>query len=250
MKLVWFLFSILFSTVAGAEASFKISSSGTAFVCNASNSVRPSEEIPSGNITSTLTYTDLTQAENSQLRVRSGGYIYTATNTQIFSSTQQWLAQITDLNFSLSTEQMGAAYTVHVCYLGPVENKDKGKDQTEAIYSVVSSIYNTINEYTLAAQLYYRVSMKCDLRKDGTYKNARNDTTVAPESGIMEVDITYVSNWAPFDGSLRELSWNINPTKTEVPRFCEFQFQFKEGSTDLRPANLKFGDFNLGLDIE
>lgn len=66
----------------------------------------------------------------------------------------------------------------------------------------------------------------------------------------MEVDFSYTSNWAPFDGSYRETSMPLNDNRPkEVPRFCEIIFQFRENSASTRPYEMLYTDVHLGVDI-
>lgn len=129
----------------------------------------------------------------------------------------------------------------------------KGKDSkivdlSEKIYTAASSLASSNSEYPNLSNLQYRLTTKCDLRKTGSYTRARTTSELTP-GGIMEVDFAYSTSWAPVSGGFKESSITLNSTKSSVPRFCEFVYEFKETSQVERPNYIHDTDINLGLDI-
>ncbi len=237
--------STAFAQQAGVTA---VSTSENIYACNLSLNAVPSEN-QIGKIVGAIIYQDLTVSANSINRVRSGGYVLSEATSAIFDSSAQWNAAFNSLKLSFSTEQMGVGYNVHVCYVGPTENKVGRNDTSEKVYSVANSVYHSMSEYAKYAQLYYRTITRCDLRGMGSQSSARTSNQRRP-SGTMEVDYSYTSNWAAFDGSYKESTLFLNSNRPkQVPRFCEVVFQFKEANTDLRPNDLKYTEVNLGVDV-
>lgn len=243
------LLLVIGSSAFAQQASVAtVTTSEDIYVCNLTLNAVPTDNTI-GKIMGALVYQDLTVAANSLNRTRQGGYVLSEASPAVFDSSVQWNAAFNSLNLSFSTEQMGVGYNVHVCYVGPIEKKVGRVDQSERIYSAANSVYHSIPEYAKFAQLYYRTITRCDLRGMGSQAGARPSNQRRP-NGTMEVDMTYASNWAAFDGSYKETGVVINNNRPKnVPRFCEIIFQFKEGNTDLRPNDLKFTEVNLGVDI-
>lgn len=246
LSLLWiFSGSLAMAQQAGINA---VSTSEDIYACNLSLNAVPTEN-PIGKIMGSLIWEDLTVSESSISRTRSGGYVLSDDVAAIFDSSAQWNAALTNLKLSFSTEQMGVGYNVHVCYVGPTKKEVGRNDQSEKTYDIVSSVYHSLPDYAKFAQLYYRTITRCDLRGMGSQSASRPNNQTRP-SGTMEVDYSYTSNWAAFDGSYKETTVIVNANRPKnVPRFCEIVFQFKEGSTDLRPNDLKYTEVNLGVDI-
>ncbi|KHD90046.1 MAG: hypothetical protein OM95_00560 [Bdellovibrio sp. ArHS] len=237
--------SSVFAQQAGVNAA---STSEDIYACNLSLNAVPTDN-PVGKIMGSLIWEDLTVSENSINRTRSGGYVLSDETSAIFDSSGQWNAAINNLKLSFSTEQMGVGYNVHVCYVGPTEKKNGRNDQSEQVYTIANSVYHSLQDYAKFAQLYYRTITRCDLRGLGSQSSARPKNQRRP-SGEMEVDYTYASNWAAFDGSYKETIAVLNSNRPKnTPRFCEVIFQFKEGSTEARPNDLKYTEVNLGVDV-
>lgn len=241
---------MLFSAVARASdvAINSVATSDDIYACNLSLNAVPSAETP-GSILGALTYENLAAANNSPGRIQTGGYALTLNSPALFSTSSQWLTRFNSLSLAFSTETMGVGYNLHVCLRGPLKsNSGQGRDKSEKIYSLAASVFHSSGVYANTAKLYYRVLIQCDLRDVGNRRNARGNNELSP-NGSMEIDYSYLTNWAAFNGSLRVTEVEINKRTQQVPRFCEVVFQFKEASTDLRPNQQQATEFNLGVDL-
>lgn len=241
------LFALLFITSISqaSQVGFNSTNSDDLYVCNVSLTTAPTEN-SIGKIMGSLTYEDLTKNATSPWRVVSGGFSLSESSLSPFDDQAQWSAKITDLKLAFTTEQMGVGYKVHVCYLGPVANKKGKNDLTEKEYSVIASVYHSMTNYAKMANLYYRITTACDLRN--RQSDARKANETSPSSELT--DYYYVTNWAPFDGTLKETSLVLNSrSPQQVPRFCEITYEFKEASADLRPNELYMTEVNLSVDV-
>lgn len=126
--------------------------------------------------------------------------------------------------------------------------KSKKVDLSEKIYTAVTSVSGSNFFYGNLANLHYKTTIKCDLRKIGAQTRPRGKTEARP-SGNMEVDFSYSTNWAPISNTLASASTIINSSKSNVPRFCEVIYDFKEMSGAERPNFMRDTEYTLGLDI-
>lgn len=256
MKMLFLAALVLFSVQSNAGVGVNAtSSSDDIFVCNLTRTAWPTEESP-GNFTGSLDYVDLSANPNSPWRNRSVGLAFDDSTNNLFSFGNQWLSQITRLNLAFSYEKMGVGYKIHVCYLGPLRSSNGngngngnggGSDKSEKIYSLAANLTNAANAYTSSANLYYRVTTTCDLRSNRN--DARKSNEISPGNS-MQVDFSYTTNWAPFDGTFRDNVMVLNNNWPQrVPKFCEVVFEFKEASTDLRENAHSNNEINLSIDV-
>lgn len=242
--------ALIFIATTAQASDVEIQSVATSddiYACNLSINSLPSAEVP-GSVLGAVMYENLAASANSPNRMNSVGLMLNNTDSRLFAASAQWQYRIKDLSLAFSTENMGVGYSVHICLLGPLRsNQGNGQDRSEKIYTLASSAYHSSGVYAATANLYFRVSMQCDLRNLGSQRNARGNNETRPSS--LEVDYSYLSNWAPFNGSLREAIVQVNKRTNQVPRFCEIVFQFKEASSDPRPTIQMATEFNLGVDL-
>lgn len=136
-------------------------------------------------------------------------------------------------------------------YLAEAEQtgkKSKTVDLSEKIYTAATSVSGSNYFYGNLANLHSKTTIKCDLRKVGTQTQPRGKTEARP-TGNMEVDFSYSTNWAPISNTLAASSTIINSSKSNVPRFCEVIYEFKEMSGAERPNSMRDTEYTLGLDI-
>ena len=127
-------------------------------------------------------------------------------------------------------------------------DKSKTIDLSEKTYTATTSVAGSNFFYGNLANLHQRTIIKCDLRKAGTQTRPRGKTEARP-AGDMEVDFSYSTNWAPISNTLASASTVINSSKSNVPRFCEVIYEFKEMSGAERPNFMRDTEYTLGLDI-
>lgn len=276
MKVLLVILLTVLSCQAFAQVEVSVSSSSDdIFVCNVTRTAAPQSPAP-GSFTGSLNYEDLSSPETSPWRNRSVGLAFTDDSDKLFSFGNQWLSRITRLNMSFSYETMGVGYKVHICYLGPLaqckgnngnggghgygnckNNGNNGNgvgngnsnesDFSERIYSLAANVRNSTNAYTTAANLYYRVTTTCDLRSGR--QDSRQSGQISPGDS-MQVDYSYTTNWAAFDGTFRDNIMVLNANWPQrVPKFCEVVFEFKEASAAARPNVLTDNEIELAVDI-
>ncbi|AHZ86813.1 hypothetical protein Bb109J_c0674 [Bdellovibrio bacteriovorus] len=276
MKALLAILLTAFSIPAVAAVDVSVSSSSDdIFVCNVTRTAWPQSPTP-GSFSGSVDYVDLNSPATSPWRNRSVGLAFDDSTNQLFSFGNQWLSRITRLNMSFSYETMGVGYKVHVCYLGPLyqckgnngnggghgygnckNNGNNGNgngngnsnedDLSERIYSLAANVRNSANAYTAAANLYYRVTTSCDLRSSRL--DARQENQVSPGDS-MQVDYSYTTNWAAFDGTFRDNVMVLNANWPQrVPKFCEVVFEFKEASAAPRSNVLTDNEIELAVDI-
>ncbi|WP_413577649.1 hypothetical protein ACLVWU_04440 [Bdellovibrio sp. HCB290] len=140
------------------------------------------------------------------------------------------------LEISLGSENLGAEYSVRFCYLGPqevlVKQGTTTKDLTEAKYLVDISLAGS--NYSQALDKVY-FDYHCDYRYRGNQSGPRKKNELSPNQGIVENDDN--GSFAIFGngpgsrpGSVNfvQRALVLNSTSTQVPRFCVFEFKFKE----------------------
>ncbi|UYL07326.1 hypothetical protein B9G69_009735 [Bdellovibrio sp. SKB1291214] len=154
----------------------------------------------------------------------------------LFSTPNSFANKLSRLDISLGSENLGAEYSVRFCYLGPQEVlKTEGtttKDLTEGKYQVEVSLAGA--NYNKALDKVY-FSYQCDYRYRGNQSGPRRSNDHGPSKGIVENDDS--ANYTIFGDSpgarpgtvnfLRR-ALSLNSTSSQVPRFCVFEFKFKE----------------------
>ncbi|WP_374034928.1 pilus assembly protein [Bdellovibrio bacteriovorus] len=276
MKALLVTLIAVFSCPALAQVDVTVSSSSEdIFVCNVTRTASPMAPSP-GSFPGSVSYEDLSSPVSSPWRNRSVGLALNEDSDKLFSFGNQWLSRITRLKMSFSYETMGVGYKVHICYLGPlaqckgnngngeghgygncknngnngngVGNGNTGEeDFSERIYSLAANVRNSANAYTAAANLYYRVTTSCDLRSGRT--DTRQANQVSPGDS-MQVDYSYTTNWAAFDGTFRDNVMVLNANWPQrAPKFCEVVFEFKEASAAARSNVLTDNEIELSVDI-
>jgi hypothetical protein len=177
----------------------------------------------------------------------------------LFSAKNNFANKLARLDISLGSENLGAEYVVRFCYLGPQEVLQKQgtttKDLTEGKYSVDVSLAGA--NYNKALDKVY-FSYQCDYRYRGNQSGPRKTSEQVPANGAVENDDS--ANYTIFGdqpgtrpGTVNFLrkALSLNSTSTQVPRFCVFEFRFKElsGKNLGRNINASAANFSGKLRI-
>ncbi len=164
-------------------------------------------------------------------------------------------SQITNVEFSLGSEQYGAKYFVQFCYQGPYEDfqtipKVGRADLSLGIYKLKFSMTAADKIYNAKLESNAQVSYQCDLRSLGLNTAARKNGNTKGDFPL-EVD---AFNQGPLPiadatpGASRELILNLNTIPDQVPRYCVITLLFTELPKNIRSLKSK-ADFSGTLDI-
>lgn len=180
-------------------------------------------------------YGDLIAAETKQGRVQSvaGG----AEWASLVPSAEAFGNQLRSIDFALGSESLGAEYAVTFCYLGPKQIMKKkshpgeqDQDLSEGKYRLDVSLAG-INYGNALEEVGFQYS--CDQRLVGNYGQPRDPNNLVPPTGQVENDTSYQTTFFGGVGNKVQFVRNeliLNQTPSQVPRFCIFEFQFKEKS--------------------
>jgi hypothetical protein len=165
-------------------------------------------------------------------------------------------SEITNVEFSLGSEQYGTKYFLQFCYQGPLEDIQAPfpggprVDISLGIYKMKLSMTSADKIYNAKLESNAQVSYQCDLRNLGL-NTAPRKNGVTPGDFPLEVDAfnqgpLSISDATP--GASRELILNLNSIENQVPRYCVLTMSFSELPKDIRSLKSK-ADFSGTLDI-
>ncbi|WP_413560319.1 hypothetical protein [Bdellovibrio sp. HCB209] len=151
-------------------------------------------------------------------------------------TTKSFGNKISRLDVALGSENLGAEYSVRFCYAGPQELKQKQGnttiDLTEGKYLVDVSLMGSNYNQALDRVTF---SYQCDYRYRGNQSGPRKKGDTAPASGTVENDDGSTTTifgggggGRPGSVSFLQRALGLNSNSTQVPRFCIFEFRFKE----------------------
>lgn len=179
--------------------------------------------------------TATTDGERFQTAVAGSEWVHLVDVEESFGN------KLTKLDISLGSENLGAEYAVTFCYAGPHERlkektspEQQSEDLSEGKYRVDISLAGLNYGHSLERASFAYV---CDHRNWGNLGQPRGATEVAPPTGVLERDnaaetIFFEANSSAQPDFIRFVKEELylNQTGTEVPRFCIFEFKFKERS--------------------
>ncbi|MFV8258753.1 hypothetical protein ACNQKP_13175 [Bdellovibrio bacteriovorus] len=278
MKLLVFLFSILVSATVAAtttdiqtvvdmttgeqlyacNARIRHASTGndqecfslsTGEVCNPEN-VKPGDA--ACVCRSKNNYGDVLSAET-----KNGKYQTVAAGPEwdsLVPSTESFGNQLRSIDVSLGSESLGAEYAVTFCYAGPEELLKKKTSKDEQDQDLSEGKYRL--DVSLAGMNYGRALDEvgfryvCDHRDRGNHVQPRKKNDVAPPSGRVEEDSGYETTFYGTGNSADSVRFVkdeliLNQFTSQVPRFCVFEFKFREknGANLKRDPRHSFGNF-------
>lgn len=173
---------------------------------------------------------------------------------------KSFVNKLSRIDINLGSEDYGSEYSVRFCYLGPQELKQKkssGKGgEGETTIDLSEGKYRV--DFSISGMNYHRALDKvsfnvvCDQRFWGTHMQARKSTDLTPPSGLVESDYGFNHvflgqnpNETPdsIEYMRQDLMLNNNPSM--VPRFCVFEFRFKEKSGPRLKRDPQFSNGNF-----
>lgn len=279
MKLLVFLFGVLISVTSAATATdiHTVVDSQTGeqlYACNArirhvstgneqecfslsTGEVCYPENVQPGDAAcvcrSKTNYGDLLTAEtkNGKIQTVAAGPQWDS----LVPAAESFGNQLRNIDVALGSESLGAEYTVTFCYAGPEERLKQKTSKNEQDQDLSEGKYRL--DVSLAGLNYGRaldaVSFRyvCDHRDQGNYGQPRKKNDIAPPSGRVEEDNGYETiffgNGANNGDTVRfakdELILNQN--SSQVPRFCVFEFQFREKSGSKLKRDPKYSSGNF-----
>lgn len=177
----------------------------------------------------------------------------------LFSTENSFANKLARLDVSLGSENLGAEYSVRFCYLGPqevlVKQDTTTKDLTEGKYFVDVSLAGS--NYNKALDKVY-FSYQCDYRYRGNQSGPRKKGEQGPSKGVVENDDSAIytifgnsPGARPGTVNFLQRALSLNSTSSQVPRFCVFEFKFKElsGKSLGRNINASAANFSGKLRI-
>ncbi|QLY26315.1 hypothetical protein [Bdellovibrio sp. KM01] len=154
----------------------------------------------------------------------------------LFSTQDSFANKLARLDISLGSENLGAEYSVRFCYLGPQEVLQRQgtttTDLTEGKYFVDVSLAGSNYNQALDTVGF---SYQCDYRYRGNQTGPRKKNDQGPSKGVVENDdsasYTIFGNSPgsrPGSVNFLQRALSLNSSASQVPRFCVFEFKFKE----------------------
>lgn len=189
----------------------------------------------------------LTSSERTQIALAGAEWGY------LVSPEKSFVNKLLDVDVSLGSETLGAEYAVTFCYVGPKETlkkkthpEEQDQDLSEGRYQLDVSLAG-INYGRSLAQA--RFAYVCDLRQSGMHGSPRGPNDLAPAGGMPEHDDSYETQFLGGDSGHSEIrfakeSLILNQDSAQVPRFCVFEFRFKELDRGVRDAVNKGANFS------
>lgn len=161
--------------------------------------------------------------------------------------------RLAEVDISLGSETLGAEYAVTFCYVGPKEflkkktrPEEQDQDLSEGRYQLDVSLAGVNYGRSLAEA---RFAYVCDLRQSGMHGQPRASNDLAPAGGLPENDGSYETQFlgggsVSSDIRFAKESLILNQSSAQVPRFCVFEFRFKELNQGVRDAVNKSANFS------
>ncbi|WP_374027490.1 hypothetical protein ACES2J_13645 [Bdellovibrio bacteriovorus] len=181
---------------------------------------------------------DLLVAETKNGKVQSvaGGPEWDS----LVPSTESFGNQLRNIDIALGSESLGAEYAVTFCYAGPEELLKQKTSKDEQVQDLSEGKYRL--DVSLAGSNYGRAldevsfAYVCDQRDRGNHTQPRKKSDTAPPSGRVEDDSSYETLFfgagANSGDAVRFVKEELilNQDSSQVPRFCVFEFKFREKS--------------------
>lgn len=166
--------------------------------------------------------------------------------------------KLSEIDISLGSERLGAEYAITFCYVGPKEMmkkktrpEEQDQDLSEGRYQLDVSLAGVNYGRSLAD---IRFLYSCDLRSSGQQLRPRDANDLIPSGGLPEDDAGSEVQILGAGSGSSEVSFSktsifLNTDFVQVPRFCVFEFRFKELSKGFRDAVGKSTNFSGKLRI-
>lgn len=181
-----------------------------------------------------------------------------ASFARIFTGTDEFDKQLTNLSFNLGSERYGAEFYLDVCYRGPqIEYFQSYGTQTNSdsnffpnfaikLQATVTDLVSANGlKYSQLADLQIKSEVTCDVQGVGTYIYAHSgtDATTNPTYdnalahtivGVSGGDKNFSTNYVAFNAGANVSLLNdwINLGNAETPRFCKVRYTFIENARE------------------
>lgn len=173
---------------------------------------------------------------------------------RIFTATNEWDKQITNLSFNLGSERYGTDFYLDVCYRGPqIEYFQHYGTQTNSdvnffpnfaikLQATVTDLVSSNGlKYSTLADLKVKTEVTCDVQGLGAYVYAYSGSSTNPVYdnaqahqllGVTGGDKNFSSNYVAFNAGSNLLLLNdwVNQGNAKTPRFCKVRYSFIENA--------------------
>lgn len=189
----------------------------------------------------------LTLFNKTQVAMSGPDWAYLQPSNRAFDN------KLSEIEISLGSERLGAEYALTFCYVGPKETlkkktrpEERDQDLSEGRYQLDVSLAGVNYGRSLADVRFF---YSCDLRSSGQQHRPRDANDLMPAGGFPENDSSSElqilgGGSRPSEVRFSKESLILNTNFVQVPRFCVFEFRFKELNKGARDAMNKSANFN------
>jgi hypothetical protein len=173
--------------------------------------------------------------------------VQVATNSEL-----QFQTRLIDAQFKFSSEKFGAQYFIDVCYRGPKQEQDNGRDISEGVYGfdLELSLAELGNpSYLTSSKLRGQVRVECDLRHMGSQRQPRKENELATAS--LEIDSLNVFEAQSLTSGKLRITSTLNSSNQTAPRFCRVRIALTESNdTAERVQGIGLHQSEIFIDIQ